>query len=149
VTSCAVCTVHKETRSASFLVEPQNQGRRFLGLDHKIDNSSLMIEASKSPRRFLDLGNKIKQSSVCRLCHKTDGGRLVRDKRKDLADCFTWKQVVLGFPSLTSKLVEARLQVVHVASSRRLRGVEAKDGWVDVTSCVGRFYPKIIVFYMY
>jgi hypothetical protein len=28
VTLCAVCTVHKETRSAGFLVEPQNQGRR-------------------------------------------------------------------------------------------------------------------------
>jgi hypothetical protein len=27
VTPCAVCTVHKETRSANFLVEPQNQGR--------------------------------------------------------------------------------------------------------------------------
>jgi hypothetical protein len=25
VTSCAICTVHKEMRSASFLVEPQNQ----------------------------------------------------------------------------------------------------------------------------
>jgi hypothetical protein len=25
---CAVCTVHKETRSACFLVQPQNQGRR-------------------------------------------------------------------------------------------------------------------------
>jgi hypothetical protein len=30
VTSCAVCTVHVETRSAGFLVEPQNQGRRFV-----------------------------------------------------------------------------------------------------------------------
>jgi hypothetical protein len=28
VTPCAVCTVHKEMRSVSFLVEPQNQGRR-------------------------------------------------------------------------------------------------------------------------
>jgi hypothetical protein len=28
VTLCAVCTVHEETMSASFLVEPQNQGRR-------------------------------------------------------------------------------------------------------------------------
>jgi hypothetical protein len=28
---CVVCTVHKETRSVSFLVEPQNQGRRFVG----------------------------------------------------------------------------------------------------------------------
>jgi hypothetical protein len=27
---CAVCTVHKETKSASFLVWPRNQGGRFL-----------------------------------------------------------------------------------------------------------------------
>jgi hypothetical protein len=27
---CAVYTVHVETRSAGFLVEPQNQGRRFV-----------------------------------------------------------------------------------------------------------------------
>jgi hypothetical protein len=26
VAPCAVCTVHVETRSAGFLVEPQNQG---------------------------------------------------------------------------------------------------------------------------
>jgi hypothetical protein len=30
VASCAVCTVHVETRSAGFLVEPQNKGRRFV-----------------------------------------------------------------------------------------------------------------------
>jgi hypothetical protein len=36
VTPCAVCTVHVETRSAGFLVEPQNQGRRFVsGLGSK------------------------------------------------------------------------------------------------------------------
>jgi hypothetical protein len=29
VTPCAVCTMNVETMSASFLVEPQNQGRRF------------------------------------------------------------------------------------------------------------------------
>jgi hypothetical protein len=28
VAPCAVCTGHVETRSAGFLVEPQNQGRR-------------------------------------------------------------------------------------------------------------------------
>jgi hypothetical protein len=27
---CAVCTVHKETRSAGFLVKPQNQGLWFV-----------------------------------------------------------------------------------------------------------------------
>jgi hypothetical protein len=30
VTPCAVCTVHVEMRSVSFLVEPQNQGRWFV-----------------------------------------------------------------------------------------------------------------------
>jgi hypothetical protein len=38
----AVCTLHVETRSVGFLVEPQNQGRRFM--------SGL---ASKPLRRFL------------------------------------------------------------------------------------------------
>jgi hypothetical protein len=30
VAPCAVCTWHVETRSADFLVEPQNKGRRFV-----------------------------------------------------------------------------------------------------------------------
>jgi hypothetical protein len=30
VASCAICTWHEESRSVSFLVEPQNQGRRFV-----------------------------------------------------------------------------------------------------------------------
>jgi hypothetical protein len=29
VTPCAICTMHMETRSASFLVWPQNQGQHF------------------------------------------------------------------------------------------------------------------------
>jgi hypothetical protein len=42
VAPCVVCTWHVETKSAGFLVEPQNQGRRFVtGL------------ASKPLRRFL------------------------------------------------------------------------------------------------
>jgi hypothetical protein len=42
VAPCAVCTVHLEMRSVGFLVEPQNQGQRFV--------SGL---ASKLLRRFL------------------------------------------------------------------------------------------------
>jgi hypothetical protein len=30
VTLCVVCTVHMETGSTGFLVEPQNQGRQFV-----------------------------------------------------------------------------------------------------------------------
>jgi hypothetical protein len=59
-----------------FLVEPQNQGGGgFPGLHLKTSSSGLVIWASKLLRRFLDLGLKTKQASVCRLCHKTDGGR--------------------------------------------------------------------------
>jgi hypothetical protein len=129
VASCLVCTVHVETRSTGFLVEPQNQGRTvssglaskpvvtvfsslasklvatvspglalkpavgflvepqnqgsggFLGLGLKTGSYGLVIWASKSPRWFLDLRLKTKQASVCRLHHKTDGGRSARDTR--------------------------------------------------------------------
>jgi hypothetical protein len=87
--------------AVSFLVEPQNQvGGGFPGLGLQTGSSGLVIWASKLPRRFLGLGLKVKWASVCRLRHKTDGGRSARDTRRDLAACFTWKQVWLGFPSL-------------------------------------------------
>jgi hypothetical protein len=70
------------------LVEPQNQGGGgIFGLDLKTDSSDLIIWTSKSPRQFLGLCLKIKQASVCRLRHKTDGGRSARDTRQDLAAC--------------------------------------------------------------
>jgi hypothetical protein len=80
-----------------FLVEPQNQGGGgFPDLDLKIGSSGLVIWASKSPRRFLGLGLKTKWAWVCQLLHKTDGGRSAWDTHRDLAACFTWKQVWLG-----------------------------------------------------
>jgi hypothetical protein len=84
-----------------FLVEPQNQdGGGFPNLGLKTGSSGLVIWASKSPRWFIGLGLKTKWTSVCRLCHKTDGGRLTRDTRRDVAACLTSKQVWLGFLSL-------------------------------------------------
>jgi hypothetical protein len=74
MTSCVVCIMHKEMRSVGFLVEPQNQGQRFLGLDLKTDSSGLVIWTSKLPRRILGLNIKIKRASICRLRHKTDRG---------------------------------------------------------------------------
>jgi hypothetical protein len=73
----------------SFLVETQNQGGRgFSNLCLKIGNFGFVIWGSKSPRRFLGLGLKIKWASVCRLRHKTDGGRSAQDTRRDLTACF-------------------------------------------------------------
>jgi hypothetical protein len=84
-----------------FLVEPQNQGGEgFSGLGLKTGSSGLVIWASKSQRRFLGLGLKTKWTSVCRLQHKTDGGRSARDTHRDLAACLASKQVWLGFLSL-------------------------------------------------
>jgi hypothetical protein len=84
-----------------FLVEPQNQGGGgFSDLGLKTGSSGLVIWASKSPLQFLYLGLKTKQTLICQLRHKIDGGRSTRDTRRDLAACFTWKQVWLEFPSL-------------------------------------------------
>jgi hypothetical protein len=66
--------------AVGFLIEPQNQGGGgFSGLGLKTGSFGLVIWASKSPRRFLGLGLKTKWASVCRLCHKTDGGRMAWD----------------------------------------------------------------------
>jgi hypothetical protein len=101
VVPCVVCTWHVETRSVSFLVEPQNQGGGgFPGLGLKTGSFGLVIWASKSPRRSLGLGLKTKWASVCRLPHKTDGGRSAQDTCRDLAACLASKEVWLGFPSL-------------------------------------------------
>jgi hypothetical protein len=50
-----------------------------------------------------------------------------------------------GFFSLASRLVETQRWVVHIASLRRLRRVEAEDGWVDTTDCVGPSYAKNVI----
>jgi hypothetical protein len=61
VASCAVCTVHVETRSTGFLVEPQNQGRRFMsGLASKPLGQFLPVWPQNRWRWFLiGLGLKI------------------------------------------------------------------------------------------
>jgi hypothetical protein len=85
LTSKLVVTVSPSLASKSavgFLVEPHNQGGGgFSGLGLKTGSYDLVILASKSLRRFLNLGNK------------TDGWGSARDTHRDLAACFTWKQV--------------------------------------------------------
>jgi hypothetical protein len=87
--------------AVDFLVEPQIQcGGGFPSLGLKTGSFGLVIWASKSPRQFLSLGLKTMWASVCRLRHKTDGGRSAGDTHRDLAASFAWKQLWLGFPSL-------------------------------------------------
>jgi hypothetical protein len=54
VALCAVYTWHVETRSAGFLVDPQNQGRRFVsGLASKPVRRFLLVWPQNQWRQFL------------------------------------------------------------------------------------------------
>jgi hypothetical protein len=48
---------------------------------------------------------------------------------------FVAKQVGLGSPSFASKLANEQWWVVHVASSWRSHGSDAKDGWFNGVRC--------------
>jgi hypothetical protein len=90
VALCAVYIVHVEMKSIGFLVEPQNQGLRFVsGFASKSLGCFSPVWPQNRQLRFGDLGIKTKQVLVCRLCHKTDGGRTARDMRRDLVAYFT------------------------------------------------------------
>jgi hypothetical protein len=88
---------------------PQNNWDEFSVLCIKTDSYGLVIWSSRSPRWFLGLVLKTKWAMVCRLRHKINGRmKMVRGTHHNLVACFARKQVGLGFPSLTSSLVEAR-----------------------------------------
>jgi hypothetical protein len=54
-------------------------------------------------------GPQNKWAMVCQWRYKTDGRmKMACDTRRDLGACFAWNRVRLGFPSLASRLVEAR-----------------------------------------
>jgi hypothetical protein len=56
VTPCVVCNVHMKMRSAGFLVEPQNQGRRFVsGLASKPLGRFSPVWPQNRWRRFLPI----------------------------------------------------------------------------------------------
>jgi hypothetical protein len=123
-------------------------GDGFPGLGLKTGSSSLMIWASKSPRRFLGLVLKTMQALICQLRHKTNEERTARDTRRDLAACFTWKQVALRFPNLALRLAEAQWWVVHATPSRRLRRDQVEDTWVNMMDCVEPRHHYFVVSYV-
>jgi hypothetical protein len=113
-------------------------------------------------RRFGDLGLKITATvSLFRPQNQVGGGlsvcatklisrlRRCEDTRQNPVACFIVKQVGLGFPKFSSKLVLERWLVVHEASSQRSHGSETKDGWFDGVGCsaveIGPNYPSVVV----
>jgi hypothetical protein len=108
------------------VVWPQNHSLGFPSLGLKTGSYGLVIWPTKSPRWFLGLGLKIKWEMVCQLRHKTDGRmKTARDTHRDLAACFTWKRVRVGFPSFASKLANERRRVVHMDVKQKMVGLMA------------------------
>jgi hypothetical protein len=74
------------------------------------------------------------------------------DTHRHPVACFVVKQVRLGFYSFASKLAMERRWVVHVASSWRSCGSEAKDGRFDGVRCgaveVGPNYHSLVVIFL-
>jgi hypothetical protein len=179
VVPCAVCTVHVETRCAGFLVELQNQGRRFVSglaskslgrflqfglktggngflvesqyqgsggfpdLGLKIGIYGLVIWASKSPRRFLGLGLKTIHASVCRLRHKTNGGRSVQDTHPDRVEASRARVSQSGLKTGGGATTGgAHGTVTDVVSG------QVEDGRVDAMGYVEPCYPCFTVFFL-
>jgi hypothetical protein len=72
---CAVCTVHVETRSVSFLVEPQNQGRQFIsGWPQKHWDSLSVVWPQNHWYGFLCFGIKTGGDGFSQFDLKTGGG---------------------------------------------------------------------------
>jgi hypothetical protein len=163
--------MHVKTRSVGFLVEPQNQGQRFVNdlASKPLGRFSLfwpqnrwrwfsLVWYQNRQLRFGDLGLKI-TAAFSWFAHQSQEGfglsvapqnlledATTWDTRRDLAACFSWKQVGLGFSSLESRLVEVRRRVVHVTPSLRLRQTQVDDGRIDAMGCVGPCYLCFAVF---
>jgi hypothetical protein len=68
------------------------------------------------------------------------------DTCRDLAICFAWKQVGLGFPSLASILVETRCGWCMWYHHRGCIELKLKTDMVDATGCIGSLDLNFAVF---
>jgi hypothetical protein len=142
----AVCTMHKETKCAGFLVKPQNQGR-------------WISQFGPQNRRlwFGDLDLKITVTVSCfGPQNQTDDGLWIAPQNQWEEDGAghaprssgllrreeSWARVSM----LALKLAEERRRVMHVASSWRSHEDKVEDGRVNATGFIGLFYPNFAIF---
>jgi hypothetical protein len=81
------------------------------------------------------------------VAYKINERAMTWDTRHDLAACFAWNQVELGFSHSGLKIDGGATRMVHAASSWRLRRGQVKDGRVDAMDCARRCYPYFTVFF--
>jgi hypothetical protein len=112
VAPCAVCTWHVETRSAGFLVEPQNQGLRFVsGLASKPLGRFSPVRPQNWWRRFLSVWPQNRWSGFLVEPQNQGGG---------------------GFPGLGLKTGSYGLVIWASKSPRRFLGLGLKTKWASV-----------------
>jgi hypothetical protein len=98
VTPCAVGTMHVETRSAGFLVEPQNQSRRFVsGLASK-PVATVSSNLASKPAMMVSSGLASKLAA-------TISGGLASKPNAMVSSDLASKPAATVFSSFTSKLV--------------------------------------------
>jgi hypothetical protein len=101
VAPCAVCTWHVETRSASFLVEPQNQGGGgFPGLGLKISSAGLVIWGLKITATVFWFGPQ----------NQVGFGLSVAPQNR-------WREVGAGHASRSSSLLGVEVSLARVFQS--------------------------------
>jgi hypothetical protein len=112
VAPCAVCTWHVETRSASFLVEPQNQGRRFVsGLASK-PVATVSSGLALKPAATVSPGSALKSVVSFLVEPQNQGGG--------------------GFFSLCLKTGCSDLMIWDSKSPRQFLGLGLKTKWASV-----------------
>jgi hypothetical protein len=124
--------------SAGFLVEPQNQGQRFVrGLAWKPLGQVFWFGPQNDSYSLAISWFGPKNQAIYGLSVAPQNQREDEDGA--------------GHASRSSGLLHLKIgggatRIVHVASSWRLCWVEAKDGQVDAMGCIGPFYLNFIVF---
>jgi hypothetical protein len=118
---------------------PQNQGRRFGDLGPQNHRDGFLVCASKPSGR-----------RCASLCLKTDERmKTVQGKASTSGGLLRREASIAKVSQFASKLSKERQWVVHVASSQRSRGSEAKDDQFDGVGCgaveAGSNYPSLDV----
>jgi hypothetical protein len=142
----------REARVSRFSLKISGDG--LLAVWPKNHCNGFLVWASKSSSTVWWFGpqNQVRRGLPVCTSKPMSGWRRCEDTRRHPAACFIMKQVRLGFPSFASKLVKVRRWVVHMASSRRSHGSEAKDDRFDCVGCdvvdVGPNYPSLDIIFL-
>jgi hypothetical protein len=146
----AVCTMQNRTRSAGFLVQPQNKARwvswcgpqnrqlRFGDLAQKITTTVSGFGSQKQADYGLSIAPQNRWEDEDNMGHASRSSGLLHLEA-------SWARV----SQFKLKTGGGAMQMVHVASSRRSSGSEAEDGRFNGVGCgamkVGPKYPPLAV----